>query len=107
MSLDMLWVIIRPDKKAEVIRRLAAEGFHALSETQVYGRGQQRGIQVGSVIYDELAKTMLLLSVERERTAQAVQAIQEAAHTGAPGDGKIFVQPVAAAYTVRTARPQP
>ena len=102
MNLQLLWAIIRPDKKPQVLHRLETEGFYALTEIPVYGRGKQRGIQVGSVTYDELAKTLLLLTVEEDRCQQAIQAIQEAAHTGHPGDGKIFVQPVVQVFTVRT-----
>ena len=106
MSLQLLWAIIRPEKKPQVLRRLEAEGFYAMTEKRVYGRGKQRGIQVGAAIYDELAKTLLVLAVEEDRCQQAIQAIQEEAHTGHPGDGKIFVQPVAQVLTVRTGKPE-
>ena len=106
MSLQLLWAIIRPEKKLQVLRRLETEGFNALTEKRVYGRGKQRGIQVGAAIYDELAKIMLVLVVEEDRCQQAIQAIQEEAHTGHPGDGKIFVQPVGQVLTVRTGKPE-
>ena len=106
MSLHLLWAIIRPEKKAQVLRRLEAEGFYAITEKRVYGRGKQRGVQVGGVIYDELAKTMLVLAVEEDRCQQAIQAIQDEAHTGHAGDGKIFVQPIEQAFTVRTGKPE-
>ena len=106
MSFELLWVIIRPEKKPEALQRLESEGFYALTEMRVYGRGKQRGVQVGSATYDELAKTLLLLAVEEDRCQQAIQAIQEAAHTGQPGDGKIFVQPVGQVLTVRTGKPE-
>lgn len=104
MSLQLLWAIIRPEKKAKVLRRLEAEGFNAVTETPVQGRGKQRGIQVGAAIYEELAKTMLVLAVDDERSQQAIQAIQEEAHTGHMGDGKIFVQPVDQVLTIRTGK---
>jgi len=104
MKLRMLWVILRPEKAAQVERALEAKGFCALTEMRVYGRGQQRGIQVGSATYDELAKTLLLLAVEEDRCALAIQTIQEAGRTGNPGDGKIFVQAVGQALTVRTGK---
>jgi nitrogen regulatory protein PII 1 len=104
MSLQLLWAIIRPEKKTKVLRRLEAEGFYAVTETPVQGRGKQRGIQVGAAIYEELAKTMLVLAVDEDRSQHAIQLIQEEAHTGHMGDGKIFVQPVDQVLTVRTGK---
>ena len=106
MSLRLLWAIIRPEKAPQALQRLAEEGFYAVTELRVYGRGKQRGIQVGSVTYDELAKTLLLLAVEQDRCARAVQVIQEASRTGQPGDGKIFVQALGQVLTVRNGKPE-
>lgn len=104
MTVRLLWAIIRPEKKTQVLERLEAEGFYAVTEAPVQGRGKQRGIQVGAAIYEELAKTMLVLAVDDERSQQAIRAIQEEAHTGHMGDGKIFVQPVDQVLTVRTGK---
>lgn len=104
--MQLLWAVIRPEKKTEVLGRLEAEGIYSLTQTRVYGRGKQRGIQVGAASYDELAKTLLLLAVEDDQCSTAIKAIQDAAHTGQPGDGKIFVQPVREAFTVRTGKPE-
>lgn len=104
MSVQLLWAIIRPEKTSRVLRRLESEGFYAMTTIGVCGRGKQRGIQVGTAIYDVLAKTMLAVAVEENRCQQAIQAIQEEAHTGQMGDGKIFVQPVEQVLTVRTGK---
>ncbi|MBI4459361.1 MAG: P-II family nitrogen regulator [Acidobacteria bacterium] len=106
MSVQLLWAVVRPERMPQVAHRLEAEGFYSITEIQVYGRGKQRGVQVGSASYDELAKTLLLLAVEEDHTQRAIQAIQETAHTGHPGDGKIFVQPVGQVFTVRTGQPE-
>ena len=98
----MIRAIIRPERETEVLSRLEAQDFYAMTKVPVLGRGQQRGIQVGAVSYDELAKIMLILVVEDPDYPQAVQAIEEGAHTGHPGDGKIFIQEVREVYTVRT-----
>ncbi len=104
--MKMLRAIIRPEREAEVIGRLETEGFYALTKTPVTGRGQQGGIQVGMVSYDQLAKLMLILVVEDQECARAVRAIEESAQTGHPGDGKVFIQEVREAYTVRTGQPR-
>ena len=100
--MKMIRAIIRPEREAEVLSHLEAEGFYAMTKVPVLGRGQQRGIQVGAVSYDELAKIMLILVVEDADSPRAVQALEEGGHTGNPGDGKIFIQEVQQVYTVRT-----
>jgi len=68
----------------------------------VFGRGKQKGLQVGPIYYDELPKTLLMLVVEDEAAKHAVEVIEDKARTGFIGDGKIFISPVEEAYTIRT-----
>ncbi|MBI4363080.1 MAG: P-II family nitrogen regulator [Euryarchaeota archaeon] len=98
----LIRAIVRPEKEFEVIEALEKAGFAAMTKTDVLGRGRQRGLQVGATRYDEVAKVMLMLVVEGERVATAVEVIKTAARTGNFGDGKIFVTPVDTAYTIRT-----
>ncbi len=46
--------------------------------------------------------TKLEVIVPDEQVETLVQAIQKAAHTGNPGDGRLFVIPVAEAVKIRT-----
>jgi nitrogen regulatory protein PII 1 len=96
--------MVRPEREEEVIRSLERAGFYAMTKTGVRGRGQQKGIQVGKIRYDALAKQMLLLVVEGKEVASAVAAIEEGAYTGHPGDGKIFIQEVSRVVTIRTGK---
>jgi nitrogen regulatory protein PII 1 len=73
-----------------------------LRNSPTTGRGQQRGVQVGNTVYSELPKIMLTIVVEDTKLEAAVNAIQSGAKTGQHGDGKIFISPVDAVYTVRT-----
>ena len=100
--MKIIRAIIRPEREAQVLSHLEAKGFYAMTKVPVLGRGQQRGIQVGAVSYDELAKIMLILVVEDHDYPRAARAIEEGAHTGHPGDGKVFIQEVREVYTVRT-----
>jgi nitrogen regulatory protein PII 1 len=102
--MKMIRAIIRPEKETETLNRLEAKGFYAVTKTAVLGRGQQRGIQVGPVSYDALAKLMLILVVEDQQVLPAVEAIEAGAYTGHPGDGKIFIQEVTGTFTVRTGK---
>lgn len=100
--LHMVRAIVRPEREFEVVEALEKAGFVAMTKFDVLGRGRQRGLQVGAAKYDEVAKVMLMLVVETERVAAAVEVIKTAARTGNFGDGKIFVTPVEEAYTIRT-----
>jgi nitrogen regulatory protein PII 1 len=101
----MVRAIIRPEKESAVSTALARANFPALTKWDVLGRGKQQGVQVGRQLYDELAKTMVLIVVEDDQLDSVLHTIQEAAFTNYPGDGKVFVTPVEAAYTVRTGQP--
>jgi nitrogen regulatory protein PII 1 len=100
--MKMIRAIIRPQKEQKVVESLEKEGFVALTKMNVFGRGKQKGIRVGTVCYDEIPKVMLMMVVEDAELRRAVDAIQNSARTGNIGDGKIFVTDVADAYTVRT-----
>lgn len=98
----MIRAVFRPEREQAVLRSLEQAGFYAMTKLPVLGRGQQRGIQVGKVSYDELAKIMFLLVVEDSEAQKAIAAIEEGGYTGRPGDGKIFVQEVSRVLTVRS-----
>lgn len=100
--MKMIRAIVRPEKAEDVVDALAAAGYVALTKMDVVGRGKQKGIQVGSIHYDELPKVMLMIVTEDENVAEIVEIISRAAYTGNFGDGKIFVSPVEEAYTIRT-----
>ena len=100
--MKLIRAIIRPEREEEVVAALEAAGIASLTKMDVLGRGQQRGIQVGATIYDELPKVQLLIVVEDAGVEAALTAIAAGAKTGQHGDGKVFVSPVDMAYTIRT-----
>jgi len=100
--MKMVRAFIRPEKEQEVVQALEGAGYASLTKMPVFGRGKQKGLQVGPIYYDELPKTLLMLVVEDENTKHAIQVIEDKARTGFIGDGKIFVSPVEEAYTIRT-----
>ncbi len=102
--MKMIRAVVRPEREWDVSSALAKNGFRALIKWDVLGRGNQQGIQVGSQMYDDLAKSMMLIVVEDQQVKAAVETIREAGYTGFPGDGKVFVTPVDEAYTVRTGK---
>lgn len=100
--MKMIRCIVRPEKENDVVQSLEKSGFRAFTKMDVLGRGRQKGIQIGSARYDELAKVLFLLVVEEEDFPRAVEAFKSGARTGNPGDGKIFVTEVDEAITIRT-----
>ena len=98
--------IVRPEKRDEVLYELSTAGVHAATVIDVTGRGKQKGIKIGSIVYDEIPKVMILMAVRDEDKDDVVSVIMRAAKTsdsGAFGDGKIFITPIEEAYTVSSA----
>ena len=101
-GMKMIRAVIRPEAVDKVADNLEAGGFTALTRIEVFGRGKQKGIKVGNVVYDNLPKTMLMLVVGDDQMEKAVGITEDSARTGNIGDGKIFITSVEEAYTIRT-----
>ncbi|MBN2628042.1 MAG: P-II family nitrogen regulator [Spirochaetales bacterium] len=101
----MVKSVVRPEKVQDVMDALLEAGYPAVTKVSVVGRGQQKGIKVGEVVYDELPKEMLINVIKKTDKDLVLKIIMKAAKTGEEGsygDGKIFISPVEEAYTVRT-----
>jgi len=99
----MIRAIVRPEKANTILAELNSAGFPAVTKMDVVGRGKQRGVRVGEVVYDEIPKELLLLVVRDEDKEDVISIISRYAKTGekgAFGDGKIFVSLVEEAYTI-------
>lgn len=101
--MEMVRAIIRPNLADKVACAVEEAGFISMTRINVFGRGKQKGIKIGEVQYDELPKTMMMFVVNTRDTQRLVDTIMKTASTGNPGDGKIFITPVDAVYTIRTA----
>lgn len=109
--------VIRMNKMNETKQALAESGIAALTARKVVGRGKGKvdymllkGAEEG---YEEainqlgpgpklIPKRMLTLVVPDEKVRSVVDTLITVNQTGSPGDGKIFVQPIADAVRVRT-----
>ncbi|TCD48683.1 P-II family nitrogen regulator [Chlorobium sp. N1] len=99
----MIRTIVRPEKAHEVMQALLDAGYPAITKISVVGRGKQRGLRVGDVVYDELPKEMLFTVVPDADKDFVVQAILDSAKSqgeGKFGDGKIFISAVEDVYTI-------
>ena len=101
--MKLVTAIVRPEKVMDVIKALEQEGYFAFSRWAISGRGKEKGIQVGDVLYQEMAKSMLYITVEDKEKDEVVDIIVNSAKSGAYGhygDGKIFVSDIEEAYTI-------
>mgnify|MGYP001189314979 CR=1 FL=1 len=98
--------IIKPFKLDEVKEALNEVGLQGITVLEAKGFGRQKGhtelYRGAEYIVDFLPKVKIELFVEGSMLDQAVEAIQQAAHTGRIGDGKIFILPVENAVRIRT-----
>lgn len=100
--MKMIRAFIRPEKEQEVVQALEGAGFPSLTKMPVFGRGKQKGLQVGPVHYDELPKTLIMMVINDKDVEKVVNLMMDKSRTGFVGDGKIFISAVETAYTVRT-----
>jgi nitrogen regulatory protein PII 1 len=99
----MIRAIVRPDKKEVVLDELSSAGFHAATVVDVVGRGKQKGIKFGDIVYDEIPKSLIMLVVDDEAKDEVLEVVLRYAKTGeqgAFGDGKIFISAMDEVYTV-------
>src|SRR3546814_9372634 len=98
--------IIKPFKLDEVKEALHEVGVSGITVTGAKGFGRQKGhtelYRGAEYIVDFLPKVKLEAVVDDDLAPRVVEAIQNAAHTGRIGDGKIFVMPVEEAIRIRT-----
>lgn len=99
----MIKAIVRNEKSDDVAEALLKAGFPAMTRIDVYGRGKQKGLQIGSVFYDELPKKLMMIVCEDEDVNQIVDIIcayARTSETGNYGDGRIFISDVKETYTI-------
>jgi len=88
---------IKPFKLEAVVEALREiKGLPAITISPAHGLSVERGS------FDQVVKTKLEIMVTDELVESVVQTIQKAAHTGNPGDGRIFVIPVEQTVKIRT-----
>ncbi|MCW5552227.1 MAG: P-II family nitrogen regulator [Verrucomicrobiae bacterium] len=60
------------------------------------------GLSVRRGAFDQIVHTKLEIIVPDEMVEEVVETVQKAAHTGNPGDGRIFVIPIEQTVKIRT-----
>lgn len=98
--------IIKPFKLDDVKNGLSSLSVKGLSVSEIKGFGRQRGhketYRGAEYQVDFVSKVKIEVVVEASMATDVVKVIQQQAHTGQIGDGKIFVLPVEEAIRIRT-----
>ncbi len=98
--------IIKPFKLDEVKEALHEIGLQGITVVEAKGFGRQKGhtelYRGAEYVVDFLPKVKIEIVLDDALVERAVEAIQQAAHTGRIGDGKIFISPIEEAIRVRT-----
>jgi len=105
-GMKLIIAIIKPFKLDEVREALSGIGVAGMTVTEVKGFGRQKGqteIYRGAEYSTNMVpKIKIEVACGSDLAARVVEAIQQAANTGAIGDGKIFVLDLAQAVRIRT-----
>ncbi len=98
--------IVKPFKLDEVKEALHEIGLQGMTVTEAKGFGRQKGhtelYRGAEYVVDFLPKVKIEIVIEDSLAERAIEAIQQAAHTGRIGDGKIFVTDIEEAIRIRT-----
>jgi nitrogen regulatory protein P-II 1 len=98
--------IIREEKLEDIKDALRRIGIVGMNVTEVRGHGRQGGIvlegRAGTYQVDMLPRYQLNIVLSDHNVEKTIETICEAANTGSPGDGIIFVYPVDDVIRVRT-----
>lgn len=89
---------------AHALQRVPGLTGATFTDVKGFGRGRPADAPTSEVLYGTSAKVRVEVIVHDEIEESVVRAIQEAAHTGNRGDGKIYVLPVDRALRIATAQ---
>ncbi len=100
---------LKPNKLPAVTLALhKLEGLPGMSFSEVHGFGGDRIPKTDPIIQpfvDYAPYTRIELLCDDEQVSEIVWAIEDAAHTGQAGDGKIFVLDVCRTVCIQDAQP--
>jgi nitrogen regulatory protein P-II 1 len=98
--------IIREEKLTDIKDALHEIGIVGMNVSEVRGHGRQGGLtlagRTGTYQVDMLPKVQLNIVLSDHNVERTIDTICQAAMTGQPGDGIIFVYPVDEVIRIRT-----
>jgi nitrogen regulatory protein P-II 1 len=97
---------IREEKFEDVKKRLYEIGIVGMNVIEVHGHGRQGGItlawRTGTYKLDMLPRYQLNIVLSDHNLDKVIETVREAAYTGSPGDGIVFVYDVVDVVRIRT-----
>ena len=105
--MKMIVAFIKENKFDDVMLALhKIDGLTGASSSKVCGFGRDRSThlphQKREISLECTSHFRLDIACQSDLVEQVVSAIKQAAHTGLPGDGKIYVLPVEDSIRIRT-----
>ena len=104
--MELIMAVIRPAKLDETRDALSGVGIQGLTVTEAQGFGRQRGhtefYRGAEYTVNFVPKIKVEVAVGDDLEDRVVECIQQTAHTGQIGDGKIFVYDLGSAVRIRT-----
>ncbi|MCC7413629.1 MAG: P-II family nitrogen regulator [Gammaproteobacteria bacterium] len=104
--MKLVTAIIKPFKLDDVREALSEIGVQGMTVTELKGFGRQKGhtelYRGAEYVVDFLPKVRVEVAVTDDRLEAVLEAVRNAANTGAIGDGKIFVVNLDQAIRIRT-----
>lgn len=95
--------IIRPERLSMVLHALhTVPDLPGVTTSTVRGFGRRYPPEGAENAFDDVEMTKLEVVVPAAMAQDVVRTIEQAAHTGRVGDGKIFVIPVEHAVKIRS-----
>jgi len=104
--MKLITCIIRPDRLSAVKEALFRAGVTGITLSRASGHGGEQDrlehYRGGAVVLEFQDKVKIEMVCSEAFVEPTIDAILSAAHTGAVGDGKIFVQPIDRVIRIRT-----
>lgn len=104
--MKLIMAIIKPFKLDDVREALSSIGVAGMTVSEAKGFGRQKGqteIYRGAEYSTNMVpKIKIEVVCDDDLASHVIEAVQQAAHSGAIGDGKIFVLDVGQAIRIRT-----
>lgn len=104
--MKLIVAIIKPFKVTELVDLLhRVPGFPGMTVVSGRGFGRSRGraadLETGANT-DFNGHEVVLVAAPEDQARRLAELIAKAAHTGRPGDGKVLIVPIEAAFAITT-----
>lgn len=104
--MKLISAVVKPFKLDDVREAVSEVGIQGMTVSEIKGFGRQKGhtelYRGAEYSVDFVPKARIDIAVPDDLVELVVEAITNAARTGAIGDGKIFISPLEQAIRIRT-----